>query len=119
MSTNAPPPFPELPPPPADPGEFLTFFSGHIGGFRLDKDGNLHRSIAVAETDKYLALPLSDIRGRTFNWTVHAPRGRYPLTRRGTLGVYDAQTRVKERRADRRWARTRRDYFDGVEDRGG
>lgn len=106
-------PFPDLPPPPADPGEFLTYFTGHIGGFRLDKDGNLQLIISVAETDKYLAMPLSDIRGRTFTWTVHAPRGRKPLTRRGTLGVYDAQTRAKNRRADRQWERTKRDHFIG------
>lgn len=115
MTATPTPSFPELPPPPADPGEYLTYFTGHIGGFKFDRDGNLQLVVAVAKTDKYLAMPLSDIRGRTFNFTVHAPRGRRPLVRRGTLAVYDAQTRVKTRKADRAWARARRDYFEGSE----
>lgn len=114
--SDIPAPFPTLPPPPADPGEFLTHFSAHIGSFRFDRDGNLQLVLSVAETDKYLAMPLSDIRGRTFTWTVHAPRGRKPLTRRGTLGVYDARERSKNKRADRRWAKTRRDHFEGSDE---
>lgn len=109
-------PFPDLPLPPADPGEFLTHFGGWISAFRFDKDGKLVIQVTVDDTDKYLAMPLSDIRGRTFKWTVHAPRGRTPLTRRGTLGVYDARQRIRNRQADRRWRRVRKEVFDGTDD---
>jgi len=109
-------PFPRLPEPPTDPGEYLTFFSAHIPAGAFDRDGNLVFKVVVAAEDKYKAMPLTDIRGRTFNITVHAPRGRTPLVRRGTLGVYDRQKSFADKKKDRMWRRAKVRYFDGEDE---
>jgi hypothetical protein len=106
--------FPRLPPPPADPGEFLSHFGAYISGFRIDKFGKLVLSVTVDDADKYLAMPLTDIRGRSFNISVYAERGRTPLVARsGELLVHQGRARSKDRRADRRWERARREMFEG------
>lgn len=109
-------PFPELPPLPADPGEYLTNFVAHLHSTKFDRNGNLQLIFTVDPTDKYKAIPLTDIRGRNFTVSVYADRGRTPLVQRGTLGVYAAQMKVKERRADRAWKTARRELFDGLDD---
>ena len=115
-AATTPTPFPDLPPQPADPGEFLTHFGGHVSSFGFDRDNNLVLKITVAATDKYLAMPLTDVRGRQFGVSIYAERGRRPLVRRGKLGVYDAQERVKQNRADRRWNRVLARHFVGSEE---
>lgn len=109
-------PFPELPPPPADPGEFITHFQGHLSSFKFDRDNNLVLMVTVAAPDKYNAMPLTDVRGRSFAMSVYAERGRRPLVRAGTLGVYDAREKVKAKQADRRWNRVLARHFEGTED---
>jgi len=114
--TDAAAPFPELPPPPADPGEFITHFQGHLSSFRFDRDNNLVLMVTVNAPDKYNAMPLTDVRGRSFSMSVYAERGRRPLVRAGTLGVYDARERVKQKQADRRWNRVLARNFLGSDD---
>ena len=109
-------PFPELPPLPADPGEYLTNFVGHLTTSKFDRNGNLQLIFTVDPTDKYKAIPLTDIRGRNFTVSVYADRGRTPLVRRGTLGVYDAQVAAKQRRSDRQWKTVKRESFTGGTD---
>ena len=112
-------PFPDLPPPPADPGEFITHFAAHIASFRFDRDNNLQLILTVAATDKYNAMPLTDVRGRAFGMSVYAERGKRPLVRAGTLGVYDAREKVKQKQADRRWNRVLARNFLGHDDEDG
>lgn len=109
-------PFPTLPPPPADPGEYLTYFRGHLN-YRIDrKTGRLILEIAVADEDKYAAMPLTDVRGRSFNFTVTIDRARGELVKKGKLAVYEARDRARARRWDRQWKKLREQIFDGVEE---
>lgn len=96
-------PFPELPPAPDDPGEYLTWFEGDVVGSLIDaKDGGLILKVKVTPTDKYRAMPLTDIRGRRFNWTVHARRGRKPLVAaNGQAAIYAMRENREKRAAER------------------
>lgn len=95
-------PFPELPPPPDDPGEFLTFFEGDIIGSLIDtKDGAIILKVKATSEHKYRAMPLTDIRGRRFNFTVHARRGRKPLVKDGKALIYEMRENREKRQAER------------------
>ena len=107
-------PFPRLPPPPEDPGEYLTFFGADMPKPSFDRNGNLVLQLIVNPEDKYKAMPLTDIRGRRFHITVHAPHGRHPLVAAdSTLAVYAAQDNSRTRRRNRRWERAKSTYFTG------
>lgn len=110
-------PFPTLPPPPSDPGEYLSHFGGDLKDFKIDKrTGALILVVTVDLTDKYLAMPLTDIRGRRFSWTVHTPRGKKPLVARGALAVYAGREGRAQRAKDRRWGRVKAESFTGSDD---
>lgn len=108
-------PFPELPPPPADPGEFLTYFEADIPSSRIDaKSGRLVINVAAIIEDKYKAMPLTDIRGKRLRFAVYAPRGRKPITAAGRLAVYEMRENRSNKRKTREWEKVRAAYFEGV-----
>lgn len=110
-------PFPELPPPPADPGEFLTYFEADIPSSRIDaKSGRLVLNVAAIIEDKYKAMPLTDIRGKRLRFAVYAPRGRKPITAAGRLAVYQMRENRSAKRRGREWVKARTAYFEGVDD---
>lgn len=95
-------PFPELPPPPDDPGEFLSYFEGDIVGATMDgKDGALILKVKVALEHKMRAIPLTDIRGRRFRWAVYARRGSKPLVKDGKAVIYELRENRERRAAER------------------
>lgn len=107
--------FPELPPAPENPGEFLTHFQADMPKSSIDKDGQLVITLVVPIEDKYKAMPLTDIRGRRFNVSVFAKEGRRPMIREGVLAVYDGIERKQARAADRHWAQVKAEWFDGID----
>lgn len=116
MTADTLAPFPLLPPPPVDPGEYLSHFGGDIIKFAFDprtQDVILH--VKVDPADKYKALPLSDVRGRRFAFTVHTPRGARPLVASGKLAVYAGREGRVQRTKDRRWGKQRAMWWSGVD----
>ena len=109
-------PFPELPPAPDDPGEYLTFFEGDVVSSRIDaKDGGLVLLVKVAPTHKYRAMPLTDIRGRRFNWTVHARKGRKPLvSAEGKAVIYQMRENRERAEAARKTPRKKKRVIRGT-----
>lgn len=106
-------PIPVLPPPPTDPGEYITAFGADITSCGFDRNGAFTLTMTVHPDDKYNAVPLSDIKARRFLVTIHAPRGRKKIVSRDRrLVVSDASAR----RLERKWARAKARYFTGVDD---
>lgn len=110
-------PFPTLPPPPADPGEYLTSFGCDVTKFAFDsRTQDLILHVKVDAVDKYKAMPLSDVRGRRFMMTVHTPRGKRPLVASGKLAVYTGREDRAQRAKDRRWGRMKAQWWGGSDD---
>lgn len=60
------------------PGELeeLVAFRADIPKFAFDAKGNLVIHLRVVPDDKWLALPLTDIRGRRFTFHAYCPPAR-------------------------------------------
>lgn len=61
--------------------EELVAFRADIPKFAFDTKGNLVIHLRVVPDDKWLALPLTDIRGRRFTFHAYCPPARARMLR--------------------------------------
>lgn len=103
---------PTLPDAPEEPGTHLTWFEGHVARFAFEpKSGALQLVVNVADVHKYQAMPITDIRGRRFNFQVFNPPDAKPVDPAGRAGVERAKQRVADRARDREWAIVKKTEF--------
>jgi hypothetical protein len=114
-------PYPQIVPAP-DPstlGQHLSTFACWLTKATFDKHGNVIVSFRVDASDKYAALPLTDVAGKRFTVLVHAPQEWQPVVEAGVMRVHKVRSsrkaKLQKRMKVRRWRTVRRVFvgWDG------